>query len=43
MSRSSNLRAGRPKISFGLAGAVGPLRLIEPRSVGRGFDAFALE
>jgi hypothetical protein len=31
MSRSSNLRAGRPKFLFGLAGTVGPLRLIEPR------------
>jgi hypothetical protein len=28
MSRSSNLRAGRPKFSFGLVGAAWPLRLI---------------
>jgi hypothetical protein len=33
MIRSGDLRAGRPKFSFGPAGADGPLRLVEPRSV----------
>jgi hypothetical protein len=32
MIRSSNLWAGRPEFSFGLAGAVAQLRLVEPRS-----------